>query len=555
MKKFFPFLLIIFLFSCNNKKEYDTIIRNGIIYDGNGGAPYKGDVAINADTIAAIGDLKNFAAKNEIDANGKAVAPGFINMMGHSEDALFQDGRSQSDLRQGVTTEIFGEFSMGPLNAKMKEQAQKGQGDIKYPVTWNTLGEYMNTLEKKGISCNIASFVGTGTIRQYVIGEDNKAPTSQQLDSMKLLVEQAMKEGALGVTNALIYPPDFFAKTDELIALSKVASKYGGMYTSHMRSEGNKLLQAVQELITIAKEANIPAEIFHLKAAGKNNWNKMDSLVNMVNDARSKGLNITADMYTYLAGATGMTSAFPPTLQDGGFGKLWDRLHNAAIRKQMIQAMNTDATDWENLYYGAGGAEHVLLLSFKQDSLKKYTGKTLAEVAKLRNTTPEETAMDLIIQDSTRVGVAYFLMNEDNVKKQVALSWVSFGSDEASYTNEGVFLKSNAHPRAYGNFVRVLGKYSRDEKVVPLHEAIRKLAKLPCTNLKLQKRGELKAGNYADVVVFDPATVTDHATFDKPHQYATGINHVFVNGVQVIKNGEHTNAKPGRFVKGPGYGK
>ena len=539
--------------SCNNKPVYDTIIRNGIIYDGNGGEPYKADIVINADTIAFIGDLKNASAKSETDATGKAIAPGFINMMGHSEESLFQDGRAQSDIRQGVTTEIFTESSMAPLNAKMKEQLQKGQADIKYDVSWNTLGEYMNTLEKKGISCNIASFVGTGTIRQYVIGEDDKAPTPQQLDSMKLLVDQAMQEGALGVTNALIYPPDFFAKTDELIALSKEAAKYGGMYTSHMRSEGNKFVEATRELITISKEANLPAEIFHLKAGGKNNWNKMDSVIKLVDSARQAGLHITADMYTYLAGATGLTSSFPPTLQDGGFGKLWQRLHDPAIRKQMTKAMNTDANDWENLYYGAGGAEHVLLLGFKQDSLKKYTGKTLAEVAKLRGKTPEETAMDLIIDDSTRIGVAYFLMSEDNVKKQVALSWVSFGSDEASYTNEGVFLKSNAHPRAYGNFARVIGHYVRDEKVVSLQQAIYKLAKLPATNLKLQKRGELKVGNYADIVVFDPATVTDHATYEKPHQYATGVTDVWVNGTQVLKNNEHTGATPGRFVKGPGY--
>lgn len=550
---FILFILCITITACNNAPVYDTIIRNGTIYDGNGGEPYNADIAINADTIAFIGDLKNATAKNEIDAKGKAVAPGFINMMGHSEESLFQDGRAQSDIRQGVTTEIFGEFSMAPLNAKTKQQLQDGQGDIKYKVDWNTLGEYMNELEKKGISVNIASFVGTGTVRQYVIGEANVTPTSAQLDSMKLLVDEAMQQGALGVTNALIYPPDFFAKTDELIALSKEASKYGGTYTSHMRSEGNKLVQAVNELITISKEANIPCEIYHLKAAGKNNWNKMDSVISLVDSARKTGLDITADMYTYLAGATGMTSSFPPTLQDGGFGKLWQRLHDAAIRKQMIKAMNTDAADWENLYYGAGGAAHVLLLGFKQDSLKKFTGKTLAEVAAIRGTTPEETAMDLIIQDSTRVGVAYFLMNEDNVKKQVALPWVSFGSDEGSYTNEGVFLKSNAHPRAYGNFVRVLGNYSRDEKVVSLQQAIYKLAKLPATHLKLQKRGELKVGNYADVVVFDAATVNDHATYEKPHQYATGVTDVFVNGVQVLKNNAPANAGGGRFLKGPGY--
>jgi N-acyl-D-amino-acid deacylase len=484
-----------------------------------------------------------------------AVAPGFINMMGHSEESLFQDGRAQSDIRQGVTTEIFTESSMAPLNAKMKKQQQDGQGDIKYTVDWNTLGEYMNVLEKKGIAINIASFVGTGAVRQYVLGEDNIAPTAAQLDSMKLLVAQAMQEGALGVTNALIYPPDFFAKTDELIALSKEAEKYGGTYSSHMRSEGNKLYEAVEELITISKEANIPAEIFHLKAAGKNNWNKMDSVIRRVERAQREGQNITADMYTYLAGATGLTSVFPPTLQDGGFGKLWLRLHDPVIRKQMAKAMNTDASDWENLYIGSGGAEHVLLLSFKQDSLKKFTGKTLAEAAKIRGKSPEETAMDLIIQDSTRVGVAYFMMNEDNVKKQVVLPWVSFGSDEASYTNEGVFLKSNAHPRAYGNFARVLGKYSRDEKLMPLKAAIKKLANLPSKHLKLQKRGELKQGYYADIVIFDPAKVEDHATFEKPHQYATGMLYVFVNGTEVLKDGEHTGATPGKFVKGPGYKK
>jgi len=542
----------ILLFSCNSKNEYDTIIRDGMIYDGNGGEPFKGDIGINADTIAFIGNLSNASSKNDVDAKGNAVTPGFINMMGHSEEALIQDGRSQSDIRQGVTTEIFDEFSMGPLNPKMKQQLQDGQGDIKYKVEWNTLGEYMNFLEKKGISCNIASFVGTGTVRQYIIGEDDKAPTPSQLDSMKLLVREAMEEGALGVTNALIYPPDFFAKTDELIVLAKEASKYGGTYSSHIRSEGNKLLEAVEEIITISKEANIPAEIFHLKAAGKNNWGKMDSVIKRVERARNEGLDITADMYTYVAAATGLTSVFPPSLQDGGFGKLWQRLHDPVIRKKMAKEMNTDAADWENLYYGAGGAEHILLLSFKQDSLKKFTGKTLAEVASIRGTSAEETAMDLIIQDSTRVGVAYFLMNEENIKKQVALPWLSFGSDEASYTNEGVFLKSNAHPRAYGNFARVIGKYSRDEKVLPLTKAIYKLSKLPVTNLKIQKRGELKVGNYADIVIFDPATVQDHATFDKPHQYATGVINVFVNGMQVLKDGEHTGATPGKFVKGPG---
>ena len=541
--------------ACNPSQQYDTIIRNGMVYDGNGGEPFKADIAINKDTIAFIGDLKNAHAKDEIDAGGKAVAPGFINMMGHSEESLFQDGRAQSDIRQGVTTEIFDEMSYGPLNEIMKEQLQRGQGDIKYNVTWNTLGEYMNTLEHKGISCNIASFVGAGTVRQYVIGEDDKAPTAQQLDSMKLLVDTAMEEGALGVTCALIYPPDNFAKTDELVALCKEASKYGGTYISHIRSEGNQLTQAVSEIITIAKEATIPVEICHLKAAGKDNWNKVDSVIAMVETARKQGIAITANMYTYTAAATGLTSCFPPTLQDGGFGKLRVRLQDPVIRKQMVKVMHTNANDWENLYYGSGGSENILLLQFKQDSLKKFTGKTVAEVARIRGTTPEETAMDLIVQDSTRVGVAYFLMNENNVQKEVALPWVSFGSDEASYTAEGVFLKSNAHPRAYGCFARVIGKYTRDEKLMSLQQAIYKLAKLPATNIKLKKRGILTVGYYADIVIFDPNTVQDHATYDKPHQYATGVSDVFVNGVQVLKNNEHTGASPGRFLKGPGYKK
>ena len=553
MRKIAPLLCLVLLAACQSKVQYEKIIRNGMIYDGNGGQPFKGDIAINADTIAAIGELTNAVGKDEIDAKGMAVAPGFINMMGHSEDALIQDGKSQGDIRQGVTTEIFGEFSMGPLNPTMKKQMQEGQTDIKYEVQWNTLGEYLNFLEKKGISPNVASFVGSGTLRTYVVGEEDKAPTSAQLDSMKLLVDQAMEEGALGITNALIYPPDFFAKTDEIVALCKEASKYGGTYSSHMRSEGNKLNEAVEELITISREANIPAEIFHLKAAGKDNWGKMDSVIKRVERARAEGLDITADMYTYLAGATGMTASFPPSLQDGGFGKLWKRLQDPVIRAQMKKAMNTNAQDWENLYYAAGSPEKVLLLGFKQDSLKKYTGKTLAEVAALRKKSPEETAMDLIVQDSTRVGVAYFLMNEDNVKKQVALPWVSFGSDEASYATEGVFLKSNAHPRAYGNFARVLGHYSRDEKVLPLAAAIQKLAKLPASHLKIKKRGELKAGYYADIIIFDPAKVEDHATYEKPHQYSTGVIDVFVNGQQVLKDGEHTGATPGKFVKGPGW--
>ena len=546
--------LLVFI-SCSNQKEYDTIIRNGMIYDGNGGDPYKADIGIKNDTLAFIGDLSNASAKNDIDAKGNAVAPGFINMLSWATETLIEDGRSQSDIRQGVTLEVMGEgWSMGPLNEKLKKQEQEGQGDIKFNIEWNTLGEYLNFLEKKGVSCNVSSFVGATTIRMNVIGEDNRDPTPAEMEAMKLLVKQAMEEGAMGVGTSLIYPPAFFAKTNELVELCKVASQYGGMYISHMRSEGDKIHEAVEELITIAKDANIHAEIYHLKAAGKDNWGKMDSVIRRVERARAEGLNVTADMYAYIAGGTGLTATMPPSLQDGGFGKLRERLQDPAVRKQIKKEMNSKTDQWENFFYAVGNPEKILVVGFKQDSLKKYIGKSLAEVANIRGTSPEETAMDLIVQDSTRVECIYFLMTEENLKKQMVIPWVSFQSDAGSYTNEGVFLKSNPHPRAYGNFARVLGKYVREEKVISLQEAIRKLSNLPAKNLKIQKRGELKVGNFADVVIFDPARIKDNATFEKPHQYAEGMLHVFVNGVQVLKDGEHTGAKPGRFVKGPGFG-
>ena len=556
MKKIITALSVIILFiSCkSDKQEYDTIIRNGLIYNGNGGEPYKGDIGIKNDTISFIGDLSTASAKNETDAKGNAVAPGFINMLSWATESLIEDGRSQSDIRQGVTLEVMGEgWSMGPWNATLKKQQQESQTDIKYKIEWNTLGEYLSYLEKKGVSCNVASFVGATTIRMNVIGEDNRDPTSEELDTMKLLVRQAMEEGAMGVGTSLIYPPAFFAKTNELIELCKEASKYGGSYISHMRSEGNKLYEAVEELITIAKEANIHAEIYHLKAAGKDNWGKMDSVIRRVERARAEGLNITADMYTYIAGGTGLTATMPPTLQDGGFGKLRERLQDLAFRQQTIKDMNSKTDQWENFFYAVGTPENILVVGFKEDSLKKYIGKSLAAVAKIREKSAEETAMDLIVQDSTRVDCIFFLMDEKNVKKQIAIPWLSFGSDEGSYEPAGVFLKSNPHPRAYGNFSRVLGKYVREEKVISLQEAIRKLSKLPATNLKIEKRGELKIGYYADIVIFDPAKIKDNATFDNPHQYTEGMIHVFVNGMQVLKDGEHTGKKPGRFVKGPGY--
>ena len=494
--KFFLFLIILVIsqVSCKLPRTYDTIIRDGLVYDGNGGEPYQADIAINADTIAFIGDLRNSRSNNDIDAEGKAVAPGFINMLSHSEESLIQDPRSQSDLRQGVTLEVFGEGSMGPLNEKMKKQLADGQRDIKYEVGWNTLGEYMSWLEKKGISCNIASFVGTGTIRQYVIGEDDVEPTGGQLDSMKLLVDQAMEEGAMGITNALIYPPDFFAKTDELVPLAREAARYGGMYTSHIRSEGSKLFEAIRELISISKQTGIHVEIYHLKEAGKDNWGKLDSLIEIIETARKAGVPITANMYTYNRSATGLTAAFPPTLQDGGFDKLWKRLKNKKIRQQMSVAMDHNATDWENTYYQAGGAPGVLLIGFKKDSLRKYIGKTLAEVAAIRGRSAEETAMDLIVEDSTRIEVVYSSMDEKNVRREVALPWVSFGSDEASSAPEGVFLLSGAHPRAYGNFSRVIGKFVRNDKMLSLQQAVHQLAKLPATNLKLDRKGRIETG-------------------------------------------------------------
>ena len=539
---------------CSSQPHYNIIIRNGIVYDGRGGQPFRGDIGINQDTIAFIGDLADAKADTTIDAGGMAVAPGFINMLSWATESLIADGRSISDLKQGVTLEVMGEGeSMGPLNAQLKKMTVEGQGAIKYNVEWNTLGEYLSFLEKKGVSCNVASFIGATTVRLMVIGEADRQPTAKELQQMRDLVRQAMEEGALGVGSSLIYPPAFFAETSELIALCEEAAKYNGIYISHMRSEGNKLYEAVEELIAIARAAGIRAEIYHLKAAGKNNWGKMDSVIKRIEAARKEGLAITADMYNYTAGATGLTAAFPPYLQDGGFGNLRSRLQDPHTRAQMVTAMRSDPEEWENLYYAAGGAENVILLGFRQDSLKQYIGKTLAEVARLKNQLPEETAMDLIVHDSSRVDVAYYLINEDNIRTQIRLPWISFGSDAGSYATEGVFLKFNPHPRAYGNFARLLGKYVRDEKIISLQEAVRRLTNLPATNLRLNKRGTLSPGNYADIVLFDPAAIKDNSTFEKPHQYATGVLHVLVNGTLVLKNGEHTGAKPGRFVKGPGF--
>src|SRR6266581_2534106 len=532
--------------------DFDVIIRGGTVYDGTGAEPRQADVAIRGDRVARVGDFKSAKARTIVDANGLAVAPGFINMLSWSTESLIQDGRSQSELRQGVTTEIMGEGeSMGPVNDRVREFMLKQQADIKYDIKWNTLAEYLQYLEKRGISCNVASFLGATTVREYVIGFEDKPPTPEQLEQMREVVRKEMEAGALGIGTSLIYPPAFYAKTEELIELCKVAAKYHGKYISHMRSEGNQLFEALDELLRIAREANIPAEVYHIKAAGEKNWPKEDELLARIEHAQ-KGLNVWANMYTYTAAGTGLDACLPPWTEDGGYPALFKRLRDPATREKIAAEVRVDSDAWENLYLAAGSPEKILLVGFKSEKLKPLTGKSLAEVAKRRSKDPIETIMDLISEDESRIGTIYCVMSEENVKKELAKPWISFGSDEASQAPEGVFLKSNPHPRAYGNFARVLGKYAREEKVITLPEAVRRLSALPATNLGLDHRGFIQDGMFADVVVFDPAIIADRATFEKPHQYAVGMKHVFVNGVQVLKDGEHTGAKPGRALAGPG---
>ncbi len=546
-------ILSVCVFDCFG--AYDVLIKSGRVYDGSGGQSYVVDVGIEGDRIAAIGKLEA-EADLVIDAKGLAVAPGFINMLSWANESLIHDGRAQSDIRQGVTLEILGEgTSMGPLNPAMKQDMRDAQGDIKFAIEWTTLGEYLEYLEQKGVSTNIASFVGAASVRIHVLGYEDLAPSPGELEQMRKLVAQAMEEGAVGVSSALIYAPGFYAKTDELIGLAEVAGRYGGMYISHLRSEGNNVLNALDELITTARKANVAAEFYHMKAAGKPNWGKLDAMIEKVEKARAEGLGITADMYNYTAAATGLDAAMPPWVQAGGHKAWVARLKDPRIRRRLVKEMTTPTDEWENLYLLAGSPEKVLLVEFKNPKLRHYIGKTLGEVARLRGKSPEETAMDLVIADDSRVGTVYFLMSEENVKKQIKLPWVSFCSDAGSLAPEGVFLKANPHPRAYGSFARLLGKYVREEKVIPLTEAVRRLTSLPAQNLKLDGRGKLEKGYYADVVVFDPERIADHATFTKPHQYATGMVHVFVNGTQVLKDGEHTGAKPGRVVRGPGWKK
>ena len=548
----FPvFLMLTALSACASPTRYDIVIRNGTIYDGSGGTPVRGDVAIDADSIVAVGDIGSATGGTEINAEGLAVAPGFINMLSWADTKLIADGRSQSDIRQGVTLEVFGEgTSGGPLTDVMKAEILEEQGDIKYPIEWTTLAEFLDHLVKKGVSPNVASFVGATTVREHVLGQSDREPTPAELDTMRALVDQAMREGALGVGSSLIYAPAFYAKTPELIELVKVATKHGGMYISHMRSEGNRLLESVDELITIARESGARAEIYHLKAAGRDNWGKLDAVIRKIEAARAEGLEITADMYTYTAGSTGLDAAMPPWVQEGGYKAWAGRLRDPQTRRRVLREMATPTNEWENLYLAAG-AEGTLLVGFKNDALKPLTGKTLAEVARTRGQSPEETAIDLVIEDGSRVQVVYFLMSEENVRRQMSLPWMSFGSDAGSMAPEGVFLKSSTHPRAYGNFARVIGRYTR-EGVVSLPDAIRRLTSHPAQVLRIRNRGSLAPGYFADVVIFDPARVEDHATYEKPHQYATGMVHVLVNGVPVLTDGEHTGARPGRVIYGPG---
>jgi len=532
---------------------FDVLIRGGIVYDGTGAPGRRADLAIKGDRIVAIGDLPAATARTTIDAPNLAVAPGFINMLSWATESLLVDGRSQGDIRQGVTLEIFGEgSSMGPLTDAMKKRMVEEMGDIKYEITWTTLSEYLTQLERRGVSTNVASFIGATTLREHVIGLEDRKPTPDELDRMRALVKEEMEAGALGIGTSLIYAPAFYASTEELIELSKVAAQYRGKYISHMRSEGNRLVEAVEELIQISRQANIPAEIYHLKAAGKANWQKMDIVIAMVEAARKEGLPITADMYTYPAGATGLDAAMPPWVLDGGYEEAYKRLKDPATRKKIAHAIETPSRDWENLYLAAGSPDRVLLIEFKSEALKPLTGKSLAEVSRLRGESVTDTIMNLVLEDRSRVGTVYFMMSEDNIRKQIRLPWVSFGSDAASMAPEPPFTLSSAHPRAYGNFARLLGRYVRDEKVIPLEEAVRRLSGLPATNLELEGRGFLREGMFADVAVFDPAKVEDRATFEEPHQSAVGMRHVFVNGVQVLKDGEHTGAKPGRAVWGQG---
>ncbi len=538
-------LLALGLTACAEPALHDVVVRGGTLYDGGGGEPYAGDLAIDGDRITALvpaGRRPGVRGRLEIDAAGLAVAPGFVNMLSWATASLLVDRRAQSDVRQGVTLEVFGEgWSMGPLTAEMKEEMVARQGDLRFDVEWTTLGEYLEHLERRGVAPNVASFVGATTVRIHELGHADRAPSAEELERMRDLVRQAMAEGALGVGSSLIYAPAYYAGTDELVALAAAAGESGGSYISHIRSEGEGLLEAIDELIEIARRAGVRAEIYHLKASRPENWDKLEAAIAKVEAARAEGLDVGADVYTYPASATGLNAIMPPWAQEGGHDAWVARLRDPATRERIRAEIDMISAD------------KILLVGFKSERLKPLTGRTLAEVAAERGVSPEVAAMDLVVEDDSRVGAVYFSMSEDNVRRKVALPWVTFGSDAGAPSAEGVFLKSMSHPRAYGNFARLLGRYVREEKLVPLPEAIRRLTSLPAANLKIADRGRLAPGYFADVVVFDPATIADHATFAEPHRYSTGVRHVLVNGVPVLADGEPTGATPGRVVRGPGF--
>jgi N-acyl-D-amino-acid deacylase len=531
----------------------DVVIRGGEIFDGGGGPSFRGDVAIDGDRILQVGELGAFRGRDEVEATGLAVVPGFINVLSWAVESLIEDGRAQSDVRQGVTLEIFGEgSSMGPLNEDMKEELVAEQSEITYDVEWTTLGEYLEWVVGRGVSPNVGSLVGAATVRMHELGYENRAPTADELERMCDLVRAAMREGALGVGSALIYVPGCFAQTAELTELAKAGATYDCVFTCHLRSEGKRLLEAVEEVVKIAREAGTRAEIYHLKAAGRENWRFFEAAIERVERARADGLELTADMYPYTAGATGLDVTMPPWVQEGGHEAWRERLRDPMTRERVAREMTMPTDEWENLYLAAG-PENIVLLSFRTERLRPLIGRTLAAVAAERGISPPEAAMQLVVEDESRVGAAFFQMSEQNVRRGLALPWVSICSDANAPAREGVFLRSNPHPRAYGAFARFLGRYVRDVGVVPFEEAVRRMTSLPAEVFRIRDRGSLATGSFADVVVLDATEIRDHATFEHPHRYATGVRHVLVNGTPVVRDGEHTGARPGRIVRGPGW--
>jgi N-acyl-D-amino-acid deacylase len=529
---------------------HDLVIRNAEIYDGLGSKPYAGEVAVDGDRIAYVGPAHQLKGRAQIDARGKAVAPGFIDMMGHSEESLLADGRAVSGLKQGITLDVFTEQSMGPMTDEMAKQAAQRQGDFKYDVNWRTLGQYLDRLQQHGIAPNVASFVGEGEVRVNVLGEGDVTPSAQQLEAMRALVQQAMEQGAMGLTTALIYAPMNYAKTPELIAMAQESARCGGIYTAHMRSEGDHIEDAVQETIDIARASGAPAEIHHLKFIGQSNWGKRDRIIAMIEAARASGVRITADMYMYTAGGTALDASLPPWVHAGGPEAMIGQLKKPEVRAKVLAAMREDhPKDWENLYRQAG-PDGMLILAIKHPELKPLIGKTISEIAKMRGVSVEDAIIDLVIEDDAGAGAAYTIISEDNIPKQLVLPWVSSGSDAESSAPEGVFLLSSTHPRAYGNFARIFAKYVRDEHVLPVEEAIRKITSLPANVLSLTDRGRLKNGAFADIVIFDPNTMQDHSTYAKPMQYATGVSDVLINGKLALKDGLPTGASTGRILRG-----